>query len=295
EQAVSADSSDFENMTQLANLYFEKGDSTRAMELYQKLQQSHPDDWRSYYNLGQFFYRKGDLPGSITYLRKAADLNGNIPLLWLLLGENYFRLDSLDQAVETLKKAHRMVPDDRNANYLLGLVLSSMGNSRDAAPYFEKTLRIDSTDVNAMSLLASIYSDMGNYELSDSLYERALQLKPDNPVIQNNYSYSLAVRGVQLERALELVNAALEKDPENGAFLDTKGWILYKLGRQQEAEQLILHSLRIRDTSAEVWEHLGDIYQAMGKADKAREAWQKALELDAERESVQIKLGKKVE
>ncbi|MDQ7051638.1 MAG: tetratricopeptide repeat protein [candidate division KSB1 bacterium] len=142
-----------------------------------------------------------------------------------------------------------------------------------------------------MGILAAIYNDLGQYARSDSLYERALRLAPDDPILQNNFSYGLAVRGIRLQEALDLVNRALQKQPDNPAFLDTKGWVLYQMGRYREALEYIQKSLDIRDTSAEVWEHLGDVYEKLGQVQEAVEAWQKAYDLDNKREAVLKKLN----
>ena len=325
EATVAADSSDLVRISQLGNLYMQKGDTLKARQLFEYLLHHHPDDWRVYYNLGKLSYDNQQWRETARFLEKAAEMNGKIPLVWLMLGQaywqmdslrlaeaalkkvwdfnsrnpqvwlmlgqTYFRMEKLKKAEEAARRAHKLVPDFHFANYLLGLILNRQGRNEDAIPFFENAIRLDSTDINSMGLLAAIYGDLGRYTISDSLYERALKLDPDNPILQNNYSYSLAVRGVRLQEALELVERALEKEPQNGAFLDTKGWVLYQMGKYEEALRYIQESLSVRDDSAEVWEHLGDVYEKLGNIQEAMKAWQRAYELDNNRKTVYEKLN----
>lgn len=286
-------SGDSRTAGQLGFLYLQAGDTLQAQHMFESLLETHPDDWRSYYNLGQLKYFSAKWPETIEYLLKAIEFNDEEPALWLMLGETYLRVDSLEHAEKAVRRAHELVPDSKDTNYMLGFVLYQLHRNQEAATYFENTLAIDSTDVRTMGILATIYDSMERFEQSDSLYERALQLAPDNSILSNNYSYSLAVRGVQLEKAERLVDRALKAEPENPAYLDTKGWVLFKRGRYQEALQYIEKSLEIRQNSAEVWEHLGDVHEKLGNYEQAVQSWRKALELDNSRKTLLEKLNAK--
>jgi membrane associated rhomboid family serine protease len=65
-------------------------------------------------------------------------------------------------------------------------------------------------------------------------FERALEKRPDDPVLANAVAYSLALAGVELDRAEQLVTLALEAEPDNADYLDTMGWILCRRGDTQE-------------------------------------------------------------
>lgn len=292
EQAFAIDSTDLATIGQLGYLYMQAGDSVRARDMFERFRDARPDDWRSYYNLGQLSYLNARWQETARFLQKATELNDKLPNIWLMLGETYFRIDSLALAEQAVRRAYQLVPDSKDANYMLGLVLYQQQRSKEAIPYFEATLKIDSLDVRAMGILASIYSDLERYARSDSLYEQALRISPGDPIFSNNYSYSLAVRGVRLDYARELVTTALAAEPDNGAYLDTKGWVLYQQGDYQGALEYIQKSIDIRDTSAEVWEHLGDVYEKLGQYEEAIKAWRKAYELDESRETVIEKLDR---
>jgi tetratricopeptide (TPR) repeat protein len=106
----------------------------------------------------------------------------------------------------------------------------------------------------------------------------------------NNYAYNLSVRDVNLERAKELALKAIELDAENAAYLDTVGWVYFKLGDLDRAQRFIKASIDTGDSSAEVFEHLGDVYEALENIKEAKKWWKQALDLEPTRTHLQEKI-----
>jgi len=141
---------------------------------------------------------------------------------------------------------------------------------------------------------------VGDY-IADLIVERKVLVEvkataEDHPVhvaqTLNYLGYMLAEEGIRLEESLEMIKKALEKEPENGAYLDSHGWALFKLGKMDQAEKEIRKALRFLDSDAVVYEHLGDILKAKGKKREARKYWEKALKLDPENQGLKDKLEK---
>jgi Tfp pilus assembly protein PilF len=163
---------------------------------------------------------------------------------------------------------------------------------RDSAvTLLQRSLELDPQDMNTISTLALEYDGMEQFEKSDSLYERALRMDPESALILNNYGYSLADRGVQLERALSMALKAVEAEPDNSSYLDTLGWVYYRLGRYEEAERFILRAIEAGEASAVVLDHMGDVSLKLGKMDQAQRYWQQALEQDPTNQTVKNKLS----
>ena len=91
------------------------------------------------------------------------------------------------------------------------------------------------------------------------MYELALRYDPKNHNAMNNYAYNLSIREENLDRAKELALRAIELDAENAAYLDTVGWVYFKLGDFDRARRFIKASIDTGLASAEVFEHLGDV------------------------------------
>ena len=98
----------------------------------------------------------------------------------------------------------------------------------------------------------------------------------------NYLGYSLAEDGRDLERALGMIEKALEKEPDNPFFLDSKAWALYKLKRMDDALAAIEKAINHKVKDAIIWEHYGDIAAAAGRKAEAQKAYRSALELGSE-------------
>jgi tetratricopeptide (TPR) repeat protein len=87
----------------------------------------------------------------------------------------------------------------------------------------------------------------------------------------------LADRGVRLEESVKYIQRALELEPNNGAYLDSLGWVYFKMGRYDLAEPPLEADARLMHNDPTIHEHLGNLYLRMGKTDRAQEEWQRAL------------------
>jgi Tfp pilus assembly protein PilF len=173
-----------------------------------------------------------------------------------------------------------VVPDDFRINFLLGVAYNRSGRNQEAALTLEKARQINPRDIDAIGQLALVYEQLKQQDEADSLYEEALRLDPHNHLILNNYSYSLAERDVQLDRALEMAKTAVDAEPSLASYLDTIGWVYFRLGRYEQAENYVKKAVTSGEASAVVYEHLGDIYYKLNKLSEALEQWNAALKLD---------------
>ena len=114
-----------------------------------------------------------------------------------------------------------------------------------------------------------------------STFQRCLEIAPSFAQALNYLGYMWAEHDLNLEKARDLIGKALKAEPANGAYLDSMGWVLFKLKHPEQAlDYLLKASQGLDKPDATVYDHLGDIYQALKQPDKAREAWRKSLTLD---------------
>ena len=102
-----------------------------------------------------------------------------------------------------------------------------------------------------------------------------------------------ADNGENLEQALELIRRAVDLDPNNGAFVDSLGWALFRLGEFEQARRHLERANQLVPLDSTILEHLGDVYVALGDSQRAREAYEQALAINDEEnvESVRRKLS----
>ncbi|WP_196140610.1 tetratricopeptide repeat protein [Aliikangiella sp. G2MR2-5] len=124
------------------------------------------------------------------------------------------------------------------------------------------------------------------YKESLALYDEMIQefkylltLFPDDLNIKNALGYTLADTGKDLDYAQELIDSAFEGLPDNAAVIDSKGWLAYRKGEFEIAEQFLVKAFKMAP-SAEGAAHLGEVFWKTGKVEFAKGVWRKGLSLD---------------
>lgn len=127
--------------------------------------------------------------------------------------------------------------------------------------------------------LSNIHVQRGDMRKGEEILEKILADEPEDPAVNNDLGYLYADQGKNLEQAEKMIRKAVEADPDNAAYQDSLGWVLFKLGRYEEAraplEKAVEGSTGSGDST--LWDHLGDLYHRLKLMDKAAEAWEKAL------------------
>lgn len=261
-----------------------------AMRLFQQIQEGNPSDWRPYWFLGaidNIVRNDSEALTNFGQVRKLASWN---PDGWVGVASVYYDWNRFDEAIEVLTEAKTYVPNEGRVYFLLGIAYQRKHQDVESASALEKAIQIDGKNVDALGALGLVYDEMKRHEDSDSAYERALRIDPKNHLVLNNYGYSLAERGIQLERALAMSRDAVAQQPQNQSYLDTYGWIYFRLGNYEEAKRWIQKAVDLGSPSPVINEHLGDVYFKLSDKDKAMEYWQKALKLDATNQLLKEKL-----
>jgi Tfp pilus assembly protein PilF len=142
--------------------------------------------------------------------------------------------------------------------------------------------------------LGESYHKLKNDDRSDASFDKVLEMDPNNAYVLNNYSYYLALRNTQLEKALMLSKRLVSTSPDQYNFQDTHAWVLFKKGEYAEALVWIEKSLGNGGQGhAAILDHYGDILWKNGKTAQALDQWQKALLLDKTNEVLKQKVEKK--
>jgi tetratricopeptide (TPR) repeat protein len=121
-----------------------------------------------------------------------------------------------------------------------------------------------------------------------------LNFDPDNALVLNNYAYYLSMQGLELDKALQMATHAIELDPKSIYYADTYAWVLYKLGRYQDAEKAMKKCLDMdKNPSGSNYEHYGDILFKLGKTADAVTYWDKAAKAGGGSKFLEQKLNDK--
>jgi tetratricopeptide (TPR) repeat protein len=130
-------------------------------------------------------------------------------------------------------------------------------------------------------LLGAAYERSGKREQAVAEFRRLLDADPEYHAALNYLGYMFAERGENLGEAQKLIEKAVALEPDNGAYVDSLGWVYYRLGRFEQARTTLERATRLEIADGTVQEHLGDVYGAMGQRDRAGEAYRRAIALEA--------------
>lgn len=264
-------------------------------KLIQTFLNANPDDATAHAMSAHYQLSKGHVENAINELQTSADLDSTNEHVWQQLIQLQFSKHDYDAVIKTGKKAVKSTPDNAFIQFAVGSAYMAQGHSHQAVPWLKKATTLPSRHSFKSIIYGSLgdaYSAEGDTAGADSSYSRAVHLDQTNDNALNNYAYFLAEQGKRLDDARIMVLKALSISPDSPAYLDTAGWIYYKLGEYSKARDYILKSVKKGTPDAEVMEHLGDVYQKLHDMGNARYWWKKALEKDSTRTYLKDRISK---
>jgi tetratricopeptide (TPR) repeat protein len=120
---------------------------------------------------------------------------------------------------------------------------------------------------------------------------KILVADPENVATLNALGYTLADRTTRFAEALELIDRARVAEPDNPAIIDSHGWVLYRLGRNEEALAELRRAFSLQK-DAEIGAHLGEVLWVTGDKEEARKYFEEARKIDPDNRSLQRALAR---
>ena len=223
--ALKKDSVNIEILHRLVTLLMSQEKNEEAILYNQKIIDHHPDDPRGFINTAVMAMSGKNPEDAIRALRPNSDKFSEDFTIQYLLGTAYYQIKDYLNSKIHLSNALKIYPQSRNTKHNLALIYDSIGNWNESDKLYIDLISSDSTDAQAY----------------------------------NNYAYSLIERNKDIEFALELALNAIKLEPKSAAYLDTIGWIYYKMDDYDEALRYIRESLSIDSDNATIQGHLDEI------------------------------------
>lgn len=204
-----------------------------------------------------------------------------------------------EEAISLMEDAVWANPDDVTNWFYLAIINSRAGQYGEAIAAFRITEALAKTlpDQGTAALNSSFYFDYGavcerdgDYGTAEKLMAKAIMLDPENSDAFNYLAYMWAEKGINLDQALEYVSNALDLNHDNGAYLDTIGWIMFKKGQFESALEYIQNARVLMPEDPTILEHLGDVLAQMNRESQAIEAWKQSFQSDSTNIAVEKKL-----
>jgi tetratricopeptide (TPR) repeat protein len=213
------------------------------------------------------------------------------------------KFDKALKLIDNLIKAK----DHWEQRELKAWVLREAGRLDEAAKAYEEVLKQVNKDAELKPekrdayvksyqyMLSNVYVDLNQVDRAADMLKALLAKEPNDPGFNNDLGYIWADHDMNLEEAEKLIRKALEFDRErrkanpkldpkddhdNGAYLDSLGWVLFKQKKYKDAKAVMLKAVEDKNSQhIEIYEHLGDVLEALGERQAALEAYRKALEV----------------
>jgi tetratricopeptide (TPR) repeat protein len=192
-----------------------------------------------------------------------------------------------DRAVVVMRDAVAAHDGDVQAYLSLAETLQDASRRDEADQVLADAAQRFPKDVTVPFQRGALLEQRKDYARAEAAFRDALARDPLHAPSLNYLGYMLAERGERLDEAVTLVERALTIDPENGSYLDSLGWALFKQKRYDRAEPLLRRAAAQVPANSVVQEHLGDVLWAMNRRAEAAEAWRHALSGD--RQSIDAK------
>lgn len=264
----------------LATLYRDAGQPDQAAETYRQITDLDPelganvsvDVIETYRDAHQFTKAQqesdaglkkwpGDRSLHIEHARLAADLGRSdqaaAEIKKLLDGTNDFEIDLAVAEV-----------------YDKGRKFDDVGKTLDAA---EKLAKGDDQKERVWFMRGAMYERMKKLPESEAQFRKVLGVDPDSAGAMNYLGYMLADRNIRLQESLDLITKAVNLEPDNGAYLDSLGWVQLRLGQFDEAEKNLRRAVAKTPLDPTVHDHMAECLMRESKVKEAVAQWEKAL------------------
>jgi len=284
----------------VASLSIAQADPATAIEILEQHLRWQPDRGALLHHvLAELYALDGDREASRGHLRRAIEQPDALPDSYLALAAGYADESPAEQA-NVLRAGSARFDESIRIHYALAYVLAGQALHGEAVDAFADVYARarDNPDQHAIYLNPAFYLHYGavlereaRYDEAAAVFLEGLKQWPKAHRIMNYLAYMWAEQNTRLDDAMHHVERALEFEPDNGAYVDTRGWIRYRQGDYEGALTDIRRAHELLGDDPEILDHLGDVHAALGNSDKALTYWMRSYRLDPDNDALLLKLG----
>jgi tetratricopeptide (TPR) repeat protein len=271
EALLAADSSDAGVTIQLGIARLHQGELPQAVSLIRKAIEIYPE----LPDANAWLWRSLDAADSLDAAlalcdRWRADAPEDLHVRWYR-GVSLMRLRRFDEAMVELDGYISRVPDSREALLLSAMVLSLQDKPEEARARIRTILATSPNDRDALYRLAQIEQRAGDSHAALALLRGLIQSDPEDAASLNDAGYLCAELDTDLTTALDWTSRAVKLEGTNGVYRDSRGWVLYRMGKLDDAIRELKLAAEQAPGQPEIGIHLAHALHAAGRLREARE------------------------
>lgn len=182
----------------------------------------------------------------------------------------------LDEARRALRSSHTSNIQERTLITLAeARLLRQAQRSEEAYELLNNALDKQPNQPDLLYDSAMLAERLKHFDVFEQRLRKLIKMQADNPQAYNALGYSFAERNIKLDEARKLIEAALQRAPEDPYILDSMGWVLYRLKDYAGALEHLERAYR-QQPDAEIAAHLGEVLWQLGRHDDAQRTWNEA-------------------
>ena len=197
----------------------------------------------------------------------------------LLLRLDIERRNDINAAIERLKAALAKSRDNAFLLKEMGDLYRMADQFAEARNAYLASQKLGFTSSDMHRSLGIAYERLDQDGLAETSFMAALAENPNDPFTLNYIGYWWADEGRNLEQAIKLIERAVRLRPKSGYFVDSLGWVHFKIGNNDLAVAFLEQATILEPADAIITDHLGDAYWQAGRQNEARFKWRYALQL----------------
>lgn len=188
-----------------------------------------------------------------------------------------------DEALAELRRAAAVSPDEAPITYMLASQLMQMKRYEEALALLNAPL-LNTADqgFEVHFLRGAAYESLDRDKEAEAELWTALQMQPDNPTLLNYLGYLWVDTGTRVAEGAAMIARAHAADPSDGNIQDSLGWAQFRQGQYEAAVVNLEGAVDKEPANAEINDHLGDAYWAVGRTREAGFQWNRVLTLDVD-------------
>ena len=268
-------------LDRLGAIYHEQNKTDKAIAAYQKMIELGGDTaLRGYQGQVDAYRDAKQFDKAIEVSRKAVDADPKNKEFKLMLAGELADRGNADEGLAMARAQLDNSDNDRTVWLAIGQINIRLRRWKDAEDAFNKAGALTAKTEDRTYLLflrGELAERQKHYEPAEQFFRQALELDPKSSMTMNYLGYMMADKGIKLTEALSLVRKAVELEPMNGAYLDSLGWVYFKLGQYELAEENLRQAVERDQTDPTVHDHLGDLYEKTGRIRLAAAQWELSL------------------
>ena len=218
----------------------------------------------------------------------------------LRLSYAYYQSGRTNNALKMIDEVKSKIKTDDDqyvAYYYSGMLNMELKDYPRAEQELLQAIGKGRKDEKLNYFLGVCYYELKELDKATNILLQGRKITKDSPEINNLLAYVYSLQNAKLDEAVDLVQSALKKDPENIAYLDTLGWIYFKKNDIEKASQVFRRIEIIVDNQTsksgldEVYYHLGALYENKNNIERANYYYRKALEINPKNKDAEMKVS----